>query len=58
MTILQQYMKDKFMMQKMLRRISKHQASKKGYKHNHGLSHGQRKDQQKLDSMFENVKLA
>lgn len=31
-------------------RVSKHQASKKGFKHQHKLSKGQLKDQQKINS--------
>lgn len=59
MTTLQQFMKDKFMMAKVLHKPSKHSASKKGYKHNHKLSRGQKRDAEKaLQSVIENIKLA
>lgn len=58
MTTLQQFMKDKELL-KLTRRQSKHKASKKGHKHNHKLSRGQKRDAEKaLQSVIENIKLA
>lgn len=58
MNKLQQFMKDKELM-KLTRRQTKHGASKKGHKHNHRLSLGQKRDAEKeLKQIFENIKLA
>lgn len=58
MTTLQRFMKDKELL-KLTRRQSKHQASKKGYKHTKKLSRGEQRDADKaLQTMFENITLA
>jgi hypothetical protein len=47
--VLQQFMQDKKLLE-LTRRRSKHQASKKGYKHKHNLSRGQLNRQKYLES--------
>jgi len=52
MTTLQQFMKDKELL-KLTRRQTKHKASKKGYKHNHKLSRGQKRDEERKLKLME-----